>query len=98
MRVEWARTALAAVVFLWLVFAWHRHESLGRHERTRLDELITAYCASQHDLAGGVGSVRPATDRERQECEIGLRQRSLGGSGVAVSGSVDVSGNVSVEP
>ena len=95
MRLPWTRTVLVTLAFVWVMLAWYQHVGLDKRERAHVEELISRYCSLEREATG---EFRPATERERDECEIGLRSTGLGSRGFQVGGSVDVSGNVSVAP
>ena len=85
MRLKWTRTFLAALGFIWVMAAWHYHESVQNREAAYIRQLISKYCSES----------RP-TGNDKDVCEINFRSRTLGGGGVTVSGSVDVDGSVTL--
>ncbi len=84
MRLRWTRTILCALGFIWVMVQWHAHERRATADQFHVAELIARMCNDRSEQSG------------RDACEIGLRSTGLG-SGVRVSGSVDVSGNVDVQ-
>jgi len=75
--LQWTRTALMAIGFVWVMLAWRAHDAPERH----VEELSARLCVGSAD--------------DRDGCELNLRLR-VGGRGIAVTGSVDVSGSVDV--
>lgn len=96
MMLPWTRTVIATLAFVWIMVAWHQHENLEARERARVEELISRYCSLKLEPVSG--EVRSAKEKERDECEIGLRSAGLNGRGLQISGSVDVTGNVGFRP
>ena len=80
MRLRWTRTVLCALGFVWVMLAWHLHE----REHSKVTALITRLCADRGE------------QRARDECEADFRSAGLGGGGLSVNGSVEVSGSVDV--
>jgi len=84
MRLRWTRTILCALGFIWVMVQWRAHERRAAAEQARVTALLANMCADRPD------------QKARDGCEMAFRLQGLG-SGVRVSGSVDVNGSVDVQ-
>ncbi len=84
MQLRWTRTILCALGFVWVMVQWTAHERHAFAEQERITALLASMCGDRPDQKAHDG------------CEMALRLQGLG-SGVHVSGSVDVNGSVDVQ-
>lgn len=92
MVLKWTRTVLCVAGFVWVVLAWQSIENRRRADDRRIQEAIRVVCQDNSDELRKNGM-----EARQAVCEAGyILQTST--RGLNVTGTVDVTGNVDLQP